>query len=382
MEKWRENPDEELAKVFKRSELSTFWTTNISLIIEPGETLVWIRDGQIEEIVTQTRLNNVAGGFRNWIASKSSGTDIQMMIIDNKPFEIVIGADGYTKDDLEQTGIAKLTLRLNHEQANRLTGVLKEKAVKATKGFFRKREVITGYETKLTRTDIEQMMAAEARAKVFGPVIKKFESTDFGSRQLVGKVETAAQIELRKTLELWGMSLENIYVEWDRNAYQSWKSEKAPSIWEEKARRESELAEVIHSEDISDIRTDSSRERQEKDSDSSREKRKKDSELDTEIRARESELDSEIRARESDQDMSELSQMMKMKEQINQQKIERNKAEADSGIELEKVKAEAQVESAKYNLDTYKDAQETESEKMLRMMEIMQGKKKKKEEEE
>ena len=330
------------------------------MIIEPGETLVWIRDGQIEETVTQTRLNNVAGGFRNWIATKSSGKDIQMLIIDNKPFEIVIGADGYTKDDLEQTGIARLTLRLNHEQANRLTGMLKEKAVKATKGFFRKKEVITGYETKLTRTDIEQMMAAEARAKVFGPVIKKFESTDFGSRQLVGKVETAAQIELRKTLELWGMSLENIYVEWDRNAYQSWKSEKAPSIWEEKARRESELAETIHSEDITDVRADSSRERRKKDS----------------------ELESEIRARESDQDMSELSQMMEMKEQINQQKIERNKAEADSGIELEKVKAEAQVESAKYNLDTYKDAQETESEKMLRMMEIMQGKKKKKEEEE
>ena len=372
MQKWRENPDEELAKIFRRSELSTFWTTNISLIIEPGETLVWIRDGQIEEIVTQTRLNNVAGGFRNWIASKNSGgKDIQMLIIDNKPFEIVIGADGYTKDDIEQTGVAKLTLRLNHEQANRLVGVLKEKAVKATKGFFRKKEVITGYETKLTRTDIEQMMAAEARAKVFGPVIKNFESTDFGSRQLVGKVETAAQIELRKTLELWGMSLENIYVEWDRNAYQSWKSEKAPSIWEEKARRESELTEAIHSEDITDVRSDSSRER-----------RKKDSELDREGRKKDSELESEIRARESDQDMSELSQMMKMKEQINQQKIERNKAEADSGIELEKVKAEAQVESAKYNLDTYKDAQETESEKMLRMMEIMQGKKKKKEEEE
>ena len=361
MEKWRENPDEELAKIFKRSELSTFWSTNISLVIEPGETLVWIRDGQIEETVTQTRLNNVAGGFRNWIASKNSGgKDIQMLIIDNKPFEIVIGADGYTKDDLEQTGIARLTLRLNHEQANRLVGVLKEKAVKATKGFFRKKEVITGYETKLTRTDIEQMMAAEARAKVFGPVIKNFESTDFGSRQLVGKVETAAQIELRKTLELWGMSLENIFVEWDRNAYQSWKSEKAPSIWEEKARRESELTEAIHSEDITDVRSDSSRERRKKDS----------------------ELESEIRARESDQDMSELSQMMEMKEQINQQKIERNKAEADSGIELEKVKAEAQVESAKYNLDTYKDAQATESEKMLRMMEIMQGKKKKEEEEE
>ena len=372
MEKWRENPDEELAQIFKRSELSTFWTTNISLIIEPGETLVWIRDGQIEETVTQTRLNNVAGGFRNWIASKSSASkDIQMLIIDNKPFEIVIGADGYTNDNIEQTGIAKLTMRLNHEQANRLVGVLKEKAVKETKGFFRKREVITGYETKLTRTDIEQMIASEARSKVFGPVINKFESTDFGSGKLLAKVESAAQIELRKTMELWGMSLENIYVDWNQNAYQDWKTERAPTLWEEKARRESELEEAVHAETITDIAADGERERL-----------RKDSEIDIGIRAKESELDLDIRAKKSEQDMGELAQLMKMKEQINQQKIERTKSEAESDIELEKVKAGAQVESAKYNLDTYKDAQAAESEKMLRMMEIMQGKKKKEEEDE
>ena len=360
MEKWREDPKEELVKIFERSELSTFWTTNIDLIIGPSETLVWIRDGKIEEVVTQARLNNVAGGFRNWIASKSSGgKEIKMMIIDNKPFEIVIGADGYTKDDIEQSGIAKLTMRLNHEQANRVAGVLKEKAIKTTKGFFRKREVIIGYETKLTRTDIEQMIADEARSKVFGPVIKNFESGDFGNSQLVGKIESASQIELRKTMELWGMSLENIYVDWNRNSYQDWKAERAPSLWKEKARREWQVNEAEHSETVTDIRADAERERRRKDS----------------------ELDSEIRAKESDQDMGELAQLMKMKEQINQQKMDRNKAEADSSIELEKVKAGAQVESAKYNLDTYKDAQAAESEKMLRMMEIMQGKKKKDDEE-
>ena len=349
MEKWREDPDEELVKIFTRTELSTFWTTNIDLIIGPGETLVWIRDGKIEDVVTQARLNNVAGGFRNWIASKSSGgKEVKMMIIDNKPFGIVIGADGYTKDELEQSGIAKLTMRLNHEQANRLAGVLKEKAIKITKGFFRKREVITGYETKLTRTDIEQMIAAEARAKVFGPVIKNYESTAFGNRELVGKVESAAQIELRKTLELWGMSLETIYVDWDRNAYQDWKTERAPNLWEERARREWEVDETVHTEEVTDIRSDAARERRKKD---------------------------------SEQDMGELSQLMKMKEQINQQKIARKTAVSDGDLEIEKVKAQAQIESSKHNLESYKDAQAAESEKMLRMMDIMQGKKKKEEEE-
>ena len=66
---------------------------------------------------------------------------------------------------------------------------------------------------------------------------------------------------------------------------------------------------------------------------------------------------------------------------MNQQKIARKTAASDGELEIEKVKAQAQIESAKHNLESYKDAQAAESEKMLRMMEIMQGKKKKEEEE-
>ena len=79
--------------------------------------------------------------------------------------------------------------------------------------------------------------------------------------------------------------------------------------------------------------------------------------------------------------MGELSQLMKMKEQMNQQKIARKTASSDGELEIEKVKAQAQIESAKHNLESYKDAQAAESEKMLRMMEIMQNKKKKEEDE-
>jgi uncharacterized protein YydD (DUF2326 family) len=85
------------------------------------------------------------------------------------------------------------------------------------------------------------------------------------------------------------------------------------------------------------------------------------------------------RKKDSEQDVSELSELMKIKEQMNQQKIARKSAASDGELEIERVKAQAQIESAKHNLESYKDAQAAESEKMLRMMEIMQGKKKKEE---
>ena len=108
--------------------------------------------------------------------------------------------------------------------------------------------------------------------------------------------------------------LENVYVDWDRNAYQDWKSERAPSLWEDKARREWEVDETVHTEEVTDIRSDAARERRKKD---------------------------------SEQDMGELSQLMKMKEQINQQKIARKTAVSDGELEIEKVKAQAQIESLK-----------------------------------
>ena len=110
---------------------------------------------------------------------------------------------------------------------------------------------------------------------------------------------------------------------------------------------EGDVDETVHTEKVTDIRSDSARERRKKD---------------------------------SEQDVSELSDLMKMKEQINQQKIARKTAVSDGELEIEKVKAQAQIESSKHNLESYKDAQAAESEKMLRMMEIMQGKKKKEEE--
>jgi len=149
-------------------------------------------------------------------------------------------------------------------------------------------------------------------------------------------------------MELWGMSLENVYVEWNRNAYQEWKAERAPNLWEEKARREFEIDEAIHTEKVTHIKSDAARERQKKD---------------------------------SQQEISELSELMKIKEMMNQQKIDREKSLSDSELEIEKVKAQAQVDAAKNNLESYKDAQDAESEKMLRMMEIMKGKKKKEDEE-
>ena len=262
IEHWRTEPEEELARLVPTNELTDFWTSNIDIVVGPGESAVIIKDGSIEEVLTQQRVKNLAGGFSNWLGEKlQTKEQFDMLMVDNKPFHVELGVDGLTRDDVAQSGIAKLTLRLNHENANRIIGVLREKAIKVQKGFFRKKTVTEGYETVLTRTSIEQMLAEEARAKVFRILIRKYEAKDLGgSKAIDEEVATSAKTELHKTLETWGMSIENIFVDWSPNAYQSWKAQRAPTTWMKKAKQEEQETDEIR--DLEFSKRKKSRERE------------------------------------------------------------------------------------------------------------------------
>ena len=340
MKHWREDPEEELACMIERGELSTFWNSNVDLVVGPGETLIWIKDGKIEDVVTQSRLNNIGGGFRNWLATKViSGQDVKMLIVDNKPFKIQIGAEGNTSDNVIQEGTATLTLRLNHEQANRIAGVLKEKAVKVTRGFFRKREVIEGYETKLLRSDIEQMFAEEANAKVFGPTIRRFSAAEFGNSNVSSRIESAAQIELKNTLELWGMSLENVYVAWGSNEYQEWMATRAPTQWGKIARREDAIQDEKWKDEDSD--RDRERKRHRKRADFEDDLDDEDQDFEIEARRRKSEKrkrewNREDRKEDRDDELDETSHSEDMEDVKTDRKRTRDKKDGVQKLDLEK----------------------------------------------
>ena len=397
---WRTDPDEELARLISTNEMTDFWTSNIDIVVGPGESAVIIKDGSIEEVLTQQRIENLAGGFNNWLGEKlRTKEQFDILIVDNKPFQVELGVDGLTSDDVAQSGIAKVTLRLNHENANRIIGVLREKAIKVKKGFFRKKTVTEGYETVLTRTTIEQMLAEEARAKVFRILIRKYEAKDLGgSKAIDQEVATSAKTELHKTLETWGMSIENIFVDWSPNAYQSWKAQRAPTTWIKKAKQEEQETDEIR--DLQFSKRKKSREREvstierdwaeedtqkslelskrsklrereastmerdwaDEDAQKSLEGRRKRLELEKQIALEETKLETELedlkgssassqkirRARteaevqtiQSGSDKTELENLVGLKEQMLQQKMTRKGQEQAHELEMTRIKAD------------------------------------------
>jgi len=356
MKHWREDPDEELARLIPTNKLTDFWTTNIHTIVEPGETAVLIKDGSIQEVLTQQRISNLAGGFGKWLTQKMAMDEkFDILMVDNKPFRIEIGVEGMSMDDVAQTGTAKLMLRLNHENSNRIIGVLREKAIKVKKGFFRKRTVVEGFETFLTRSSIEQMLAEEARAKVFRKVINKYHAKDLGNNAEVDEdVSTSLKIELRKTLDLWGMSIEDAFVNWSPNAYQSWKAQRAPTTWLKRAQLEDK-----ESDDALDFEFDKkrmSRDSQRDDLDFAAAKKRKlrgveEEDVDFEIakkrKIRERELRKMERDFDDDDEFSDLSKKQKqlaIKKQIamEEAKMEAELAEMKAGSSVKVQSIESQ----------------------------------------
>ena len=360
MKHWREDPEEELARLIPTNELTDFWTSNIHTVVEPGETAVLIKDGNIEEVLTQQRISNIAGGFGNWLSQKLEAKEkFDILMVDNKPFRIEIGVEGMSADDVAQTGTAKLMLRLNHENSNRIIGVLREKAIKVKKGFFRKRTVVEGFETFLTRSSIEQMLAEEARAKVFRKVINKYNAKDLGNNAEVDEdVSTSLKIELRKTLDLWGMNIEDAYVNWSPNAYQSWKAQRAPTTWLKRAQFEDKESDAALDFEFDKKRMTRDSQREDLDFEASKKRKARggeeediDFELAKKRKIRERELRKMERDFEDDDQFSDLSKKQKqlaIRKQIalEEARMETELAEMKAGSSVKVQSIESQGDAA------------------------------------
>ena len=377
---WKIDLEEDLVRLIKTKELNDFWNKEIDFIVGPGESAVLVRDGRIEDVVTQKKLSAVAGGFKNWLGQNlRSKSDLDLLFVDNKPFQIDVGVDGLTKDDLAQNGIAKLTLRLEHEKSNRIIGMLREREIRKKVGFFRRKEVLEGYETAMTKSEIEQMISEEARSTIFNKIIRKYEAKDLGSSDAIDEeISTASRLELKKTLDLWGMNIENIYVSWSLNAFQVWRAQRAPTTWikdaemeesekemdkkiEFERRRRQKMRGAEEDELMSDVEFQKKkrvieRELEEQEKNFERETKEKDREFAKKEREWEEEDEERELAKKQKQLDLQDSQATKIRE------MEAKDVEHKKKIELESVKTDAEIETIKSDSELSKKRKEVELE--------------------
>jgi hypothetical protein len=379
------------------------------IIVGPGEEVVIIRNGKIEDSVTQTRLEKIGGGFGNWFTRNFGvGEDVELLFIDTKEMDLEIPIKEISSDHDEVTGTCTLRMRIDPTQSTKLIGLMKERPLWIKewkkKGIIRKRwevdEWYAGNAMVLLKDDFQEKIEDELKAKVLSPCITKYPSKEIrGNPEIREAMERAIQIELRKTLTMWGLNLLNFYTTLEAGAYEeleTYRREKdlemertdidfMPTLREldreheertkimEHAFEEKRMG-ILHDEDIKDIL-------QEKNLDRQRDL------LDFKEDERSSTLG--IEWQEHIQDMKELfgdeyvkkygvPGVLDIKERMNQWKKAREEHEVEMKIkefqatelakikekeETEREKARMEAEKAKYGLEAYERAIEKERER-------------------
>jgi hypothetical protein len=359
--KWRDL-EGTIARMFEKGDITGFRKQDI--ILGPGETLILLEEGKINEIVTQTRLKDMGGGFKNWLLRKTgSGKDVVYLFVDTRPFDVDAPFEGNTKDFVKISGNITVKMQINTNDATKLLNFMREYIVPKykQKGIFRKRQVFDGFETEgqsLTRDDILEKLMKEMKAKVFDPVIGRHDASEFhGESRVVADLQTEAMISLRKTLGMWGILLQDLYASFGETDFTRAKqyaaqrevdSIKADADFHATYVKDSERrgalykTQITQAEEANDIRFTKTRER----------------------RWAEQMDHLEKERIEDGQDMATLEKMIALKEKMKEQKIKEfqekdmKEKELDSQRDIELARIEA--EKAKYNLETFKEAEERE----------------------
>jgi len=424
--KWR-NYEGVIAKLVPKEMIKGLIKQDI--VVRPGEEVVIIRNGKIEDSITQTRLEKIGGGLSNWIQKKFGfGEDLELLFIDTKETDLEIAINEASSDYDNVKGLCTLRIKINSSNASNLLGLIRalpqseEDAEKAfteplAKKLWKKKKKLFGFGKSedwysgmiLLKSDLENKIEKEMKSKIFESLIGKYPSSEIkGNPEIRENMERLISLELRKTLDMWGLNLINFYTTLESEAFDGLESHRRevnlaieyadidslPEFQEqmrnfdrdhllEKTNREKafELRRmgILNDEDIKDIQQEKNLGRQTKILEFKHKER----------------LDSlDVEWKEHIQDMKEMfgehyvskygvPGVLDIKDKIEQWKRARKELEVDlkikefQGTELEKEKVHADVEKekarmdaekAKYNHDTYERGMDKERQRVNDMM--------------
>ena len=190
------------------------------VIVNPGEACVFIKDGKIEDIMTQTRLKNVGGGFMNWLRSKATATqNISLLFIDTTPIDLQFPISATTKDYADIKGACTVRIQIVPENATKIINMMRKAPARQdmVPGFLWD-SVRTGQV--LTRDVMQSRLNDELVATVFSAQIAQYTAPEFrGNVDILRGMEEQAQVEMRKTLDMWGLGLLRLFTVWGKTDF-------------------------------------------------------------------------------------------------------------------------------------------------------------------
>lgn len=409
---WSTGRSDVVAQYLTRQEINANSGMLKQVAIGPDEAAVLVRNGKVEETLTQDKLKKFSGGFVNWAAQKlGGGEDVRVLFVLTSPIDLKIPFGGesvyalggsapaanagrsyerlLTRDQRPAVGV--ITLRFNFDVAN---------AVKVM-NFLRTNPPFPGQPANvLTRSDLGRRFHDELISNVLNSIVRSHSYSDLsGNLDVKGEIDASLLSYCRKTFDTFGITLSQAFAAFDPTQFDRvqelaghleleervkdirWSStagdarraaeleksrdQYAADMTAQKWRNTKMIAEL--QESVTDVHVEAARSREQKRADDALARRR--AEADEQLRAEgvRKARESDEKDRESERDMAELNAVAKVQGEARQ-------ARGQIELQSQTIRANAEVERAKYqsqaaasNVETFKAGLDTalqHSEKM------------------
>jgi len=187
--KWRDSPDV-VARLVNADKIQTLAKQQV--LLKPNEACALIVDGRIGDVLTETLLKSMAGGFTRWIGDKIGVTanDRRLLFAMTGPMDYWIPFEGQIADGEKVTGFANLRMRMDLEDVPKLLNYFANNA------------------PTLTRDGVIRIIADEVKARVVTPSLASCENaTGLRSASFLERFEMSAESGMRNLLSNLGFTL-------------------------------------------------------------------------------------------------------------------------------------------------------------------------------
>lgn len=194
--KW-ERQSQSIARSLSKNEMSGWLSKKI--VVSPNEVAVIVKDGKIEDVVESGKVK--VGGL---LSPSNYSKDVEVVMMDTSP-----------KDSNWQVG--ELWTSDKHEVSAK--GLLRYR-VSDTKKFFSMVYAYSSLDNKgeryLSLEDINNKLKSEVLTRVLQPEASRVGVDNiYGNRELQSKIENELEMQLKQTLDMWGLELLTFTSEWD-----------------------------------------------------------------------------------------------------------------------------------------------------------------------
>jgi hypothetical protein len=187
--RWRDSPDV-VARLVNADKIQTFRTQEV--LLKPNEACAFIVDGKIGDILTETKISSLAGGFSRWVGDQMGMTanDRRLLFAMTGPMDYWVPFEGSLTNGEMAKGYANLRMKLNTDDVPKLLN------------WFANNSPI------LTRDGVISIIKDELHGRVITPSLASCTSSaDLRGADFLERFEMTAEMEMRNLLSNLGFTL-------------------------------------------------------------------------------------------------------------------------------------------------------------------------------